>query len=98
MVKVVDKSPEEFAREERLSKLVEIAKVNFPGRVRTVGGEIFIRNKHGSGYTAQISPRKAVISIDSPNDFEIMKSLAQSYEALVDPAFEWTLKKNYRES
>ncbi len=97
MVKVIDLSPEEIAREERLSKLAKMAKEVVPHvkQVRAWGG-YYIDLDFGDTGRSEISVRlnANTINVNSPKYFDDAMKLAKSYERFEEPEF--TLKCNYR--
>ena len=99
MVKVADESPEEIARETRLSKLAVIAKDFLPHAtsVHSWGGYYIMIHFDDTGQSKiDIYLNENVMNVKSQRYLDYAVKLAENYERLGEPEF--TVKRRYPSS
>ena len=97
MVKVIDKTPDEIVRDERVSRLVGLTKQISPLNMGVVPseGRIEVFSLDGKKIV-HIRPYENFMEVDSPDYFEYALQLAKTFESKGEGGF--TLKRNYKVS
>ncbi|MEK6850409.1 MAG: hypothetical protein AABX85_02450 [Nanoarchaeota archaeon] len=95
MVEIIDKTPEEIARDERVSKLVELTKHISPLNMGVVSsdGQIEVFSLD-SKRILLVRPNERNIEIYFPAYFEYAFQLAKTFQS--EGEGEFTLKRNYK--
>lgn len=83
---------QEMTREQRVSKLAEIAEKRFPSGVSISGEYIYVSNGNGSGYTGRIASLTRTIDVLNASKIKELYSLAEEYESYVDRGRSWTVR------